>query len=676
MSGNEPNNLPYPKSRNELNNNQIEKENINNINYDSSFKHLNYNTFYNYSKIKNQNDKNNLYTNPEKTTNNSTSNNNNNLLYFMTNDNFYHNNKRRIENMKINEMLNLINDTKEKLDNNLINDYISEPKHSKINKDSREKYDKKKTNDNNIIEIMKKYEIKKINTRNKNFMYLEISKFDFSIIRNGLSIQENEKLIKIYEKKIQQLEHKLQEANEKIDYLTKISINNKSEIIQLKEELNQNYKIKAKTNSNIIGRNNDSLIIKLPENFQKIKLDNGSSLIDDNSFDKANKIINSSNTYRISKQNNSIINDCKIYKKKKSSKMYKKINGLSRTLSQPNIKEINTKENININLIKKLLKEKKSINNNKIIYTIYPLTNNQKLLSFDLDSKNFSLNNINTSSKDNFNENYLESFRKEESQYNSIFLFHKNILYIVTGKNSDIFYIYDKANDTMNKICNLKNNHANGVLVYYKNKIFCLSGKFNKKVEVYYDDTKTWEEINEMNIERSFFSACIIHDKFIFCLFGYNNPTNKYLDSIEFCDISNLNKEKLNWKYLKYKNNDLLNMNISGFVSMNYKDEKIIIFGGINGIEKRPMDKFYQVILDKNKNFESDKNYVEETNRKANNIYKNKCYYFTNALWRIDDNDSFDKVGLNLYAGFDINFNAHVIRLKDKLIHDVYFFNK
>ena len=132
----------------------------------------------------------------------------------------------------------------------------------------------------------------------------------------------------------------MQEANEKIDNLTTISINNKSEIVQLKEELNQkNPKIKTRTkyNNNIIGRNNDSLIIKLPENFQNLKLDKESNLTDDNTFNKVKKI-NQNNTYRISQQNNSVINDCKIYKKKKSSKIYKKINGLNRTQSQFNRK--------------------------------------------------------------------------------------------------------------------------------------------------------------------------------------------------------------------------------------------------------------------------------------------------------------------------------------------------
>ena len=160
------------------------------------------------------------------------------------------------------------------------NNYISESKYSK-----REK-------NNDIRDILRKYENKKINEKIPSYTNMRISNFNFNYIKNGINNKENEKLIKIYEKKIQQLEKKLIEANEKIDNLTKISIKNKSEIIKLKEDLNQkNIKLNSKikhTYNNILGRNNDSLIINLPENFQTLKMDKDSSFIDANSFNKTN----------------------------------------------------------------------------------------------------------------------------------------------------------------------------------------------------------------------------------------------------------------------------------------------------------------------------------------------------------------------------------------------------
>ena len=664
----------------EENNNKDNITKNKNINNNSCLIEGNYNTFYNLSKSKNQNEMNNYKTNEQ-----------NYIFYLMNKENFYNNkniknNKKAntnniIENNKEKLLKYLSNDnnnknnTKNKIEKNLINDYLSESKNFGINKNQ--------TND--IISILNKYETKKIKIYNKSIHSLRISNFNFSFIKNGLNNEENRKLIKIYEKKIQQLDQKLMEANEKIASLNNTINNNKVEIIKLKEQLNQKNK---KNCTEIINRNSDSLIIKLPQNFQSQKIFDESNLTED--------IINKDNseyaTNRLNNQNNSSLNDGKIYKKKIYTKIYKKANINKRTFSQPNLRIKGTIDKIN-NILNKLksrekyhdllknqiFNDKVIINNTQTLYTIYPLSTSQKLLSFDLNTKNFLFKSINTNTSDEFAKNFMESFNSEESEDNSNYLYINNNIYIITGKNSDIFYKYNTINNTMEKICTLKNNHANGVLISYNDNIFCISGKFNKKVELFSEEKKQWEEINELNIERSYFSACIIHNKYIFCLFGYNSPSNKYLDSIEFCDMSNLNYGLCSWKYLKYKNNDLINMNICGFVCMNYLNEKIIIFGGINGIEKKPVDKIYQIILDKNFLEENDENnFVEEYKEIENDIYKNKCYYFQTGLGFFEDNEinNENENKKYFYAGFDNNFNVHVIKINEALSHDIHYFHK
>ena len=664
--------------------NIVKNKNINN----SEFIEENYKTFNNISK---RNEFNNHKTNEQ-----------NYFSYLMNKENFYNkNNKKNEENKNTNNYIDnkkdkllkylVCNDnnnnrkdkTKNNINKNLINNYISESKHFRKNPNQN--------NIKDIITIINTYKNNKKKINNKSNHFLEISNFNFSFIRNGLNIEENRKLIKIYEKKIQQLEEKLIEADEKIYNLNDTIVNYKVEIIKLKEELNQkNENIKTKLSNSccdILNRNKnkDTLIIKLPQNFPIQKIDNETG-ITDYTINKDN----SNYTFRLNNQNNSMINDCKIYKKKIYTKIYKKSNISKRTLSQPNQRIKGSIEKINIILDKLKTREKYSdisqqqsfnyinkINNDEKIYTIYPLSNRQQILSFDLNTKKFSFETINNEPSNDFTKNFMESFRSEQSEYNSIYSYNNNNLYIVTGKNSDIFYKYNTINNTMDKICTLKNNHANGVLIPYNNNIFCLSGKFNKKVELFSEEKKEWEEINEMNIERSYFNACIIHNKFLFCLFGYNTPSNKYLDTVEFCDISNLYTSSCKWKYLKYMNKNSINMNICGFTCINYFNEKIIILGGINGIEKKPLDKKYQIILDKNfLEGNNENNYVEELDEK-NNIYKNKCFYFKNALEIFKDNNinNDNENKKYFYAGFDNNYNVHIIKINETLSHDIHFFH-
>ena len=83
-----------------------------------------------------------------------------------------------------------------------------------------------------------------------------------------------------------------------------------------------------------------------------------------------------------------------------------------------------------------------------------------------------------------------------------------------------------------------------------------------------------------MNIERSFFSSCIIKDRYLFVFFGYNYQNKKYLDSIEYLDMLEYNLNLINnnsqkcdsnsWRYLKYN-----------YFNSNPKDIKINLIGAL-----------------------------------------------------------------------------------------------
>lgn len=599
---------------------------------------------------------------------------------FDKNNNFFEDNKD--SNNYSNYQTNKINNNiyLNKIPNNINNEKIDNNESMNYSEFLEKNLNYFKDNKINNLDDEKIYINEK--TNNNNRIYLKISRFELLIEGNeiNLSNYENEKLIKIYEKEIQRLNKKLNEANSKLKEYMKLMINSQTEIYNLKDELNRikketnnnnkvRNKIKTKDKNNIIERNEDSFIIKLPVNFKSVKNINENNKNETSKIRKKSILIyenkkNLNELYDLNFKNN--IN-YEIYKKKIS----KKSTRTTRAKSQPNL------NNLGINMEDKYKIERdneedfyysqrmkmKKISNNKSIYMINSLDTNKIIICFDLENKQFLKYNCIDSG--NFIKNYLESFRVEESEYNSIFLMSDNKLYIITGRNSDLFYIYHSQKNTINKLCKLNNNHSNGVLIKFKDKLYVLSGKYNKKVEIYDEIENGWIVLNEMNIERSYFSACIIKNKYLFCLFGYNTPTNKYLDTIEFYDINN---EEKGWKYLKYKNTNLLKMNICGFMSMNYKNEKIIIFGGINGIEQNPVKKFYQIIL--GKDFEKN-SYVEEINRKPKDIYKNKCYYFSNGMGHFEDENK-----NNYYIAFDNNYNVHVLRINNMLEHDIYYYSK
>ena len=65
---------------------------------------------------------------------------------------------------------------------------------------------------------------------------------------------------------------------------------------------------------------------------------------------------------------------------------------------------------------------------------------------------------------------------------------------------------------TMNNLCGLKNNHSNGALIDLgKNNLLCISGYFNKKMELFSISKNNWiDYLSETLIERS--NLCIYYN--------------------------------------------------------------------------------------------------------------------------------------------------------------------
>ena len=272
-----------------------------------------------------------------------------------------------------------------------------------------------------------------------------------------------------------------------------------------------------------------------------------------------------------------------------------------------------------------------------------------------MNSKNFYF--FDFADYNNFSTNYIN-----DEDNGNVYLSYNSFLYILTGKNYDMFYSFNPQKQAMEKLCSLKNNHSKGCLIPYHNSIICLSGQHNKKCEIYSTIKNDWSDMSEMNIERSEFGCCIIQDKFLFSIFGFNYPKNEYLNSIEYLDLL---EEGSTWKYLDYKNDKLLSLYIKGLLAINYNDEKIILVGGYNGELNKPVEDFNQLIL--GNNFETD-SYVEDVNRKLKDIQKNKLYIFNSGI--TEKKDEKDR----LYnIAYDNEDRIHIFEIQT-ITHDVFDF--
>ena len=340
---------------------------------------------------------------------------------------------------------------------------------------------------------------------------------------------------------------------------------------------------------------------------------------------------------------------------------YDYLNGENQELSS----KLKIQTDLNIDKDYSVSFNKSQIISDKCIFAISSLTKSKSILCFDYETKKFSFRDY--ADFGDFQDNYIKSLEniKENQKNKNIFLKIYYYFYIITGENCDIFYVYNAVKRTIDKLCPLKNNHSNGTMLNYNDDIVCISGNYNKKVELYSQSKNEWTDLPELQVERSDFTAVLFKNKYIFCLFGFNLPTKQYLNTIEYLDIENYNLSS--WQYLKYQNENLLSIYLINSLGINYDNKKIIIVGGKNGQENISNEYFYQLII--SNNFENNKNsYIEKTNRKLKDINKNKCYLFNKGQNIFMDNNSL------FHMAFDDDLRVHLFNVNN-MAHDVFYFN-
>ena len=437
----------------------------------------------------------------------------------------------------------------------------------------------------------------------------------------------------------------------------------------ISKSIDKENKIRNIYKSPILKKNHFSYKNRENNHFESFKKENNE---EENSLTKYNTEINFDLVKSEEKEeNNQIDNDHMIKKEKKNKPdLISKLN-IDTNLSINNELNIFTKLNKNIEI------------SSKTVFTIYEYLDKIYILCFDFENRKFSLRDF--ADYNNFEQNYKLSLKSKENKkgnFNNregnLFLMKGNNLYIVTGKNYDMLYSYDPSKKAMYKLCSLKNNHSNGGLISFNdNSLLCISGDYNKKVELFSISKNEWNDyLSETLIERSNFSFCAVNQRFIFLIFGKNYPTNEYLNTIEYYDLKNNIKDLTGWKYLNFVNkDDLTKMNICNGYALNFNDKKIILVGGYNGLEKKNEQYFTQIILANEDDLKNNANntIIERTERKFKDIDKKKKYYFNgggNII--IENKNDLDNNKEIYFSSFDNEFNCHVVQISN-LAHDVYY---
>lgn len=437
----------------------------------------------------------------------------------------------------------------------------------------------------------------------------------------------------------------------------------------ISKSIDKDNKIRNIYKSPILKKNHFSYKNRENNHFESFKKENNE---EENSLTKYNTEINFDLVKSEEKEeNNQIDNDHMIKKEKKNKPdLISKLN-IDTNLSINNELNIFTKLNKNIEI------------SSKTVFTIYEYLDKIYILCFDFENRKFSLRDF--ADYNNFEQNYKLSLKSKENKkgnFNNregnLFLMKGNNLYIVTGKNYDMLYSYDPSKKAMYKLCSLKNNHSNGGLISFNdNSLLCISGDYNKKVELFSISKNEWNDyLSETLIERSNFSFCAVNQRFIFLIFGKNYPTNEYLNTIEYYDLKNNIKDLTGWKYLNFVNkDDLTKMNICNGYALNFNDKKIILVGGYNGLEKKNEQYFTQIILANEDDLKNNANntIIERTERKFKDIDKKKKYYFNgggNII--IENKNDLDNNKEIYFSSFDNEFNCHVVQISN-LAHDVYY---
>ncbi len=307
---------------------------------------------------------------------------------------------------------------------------------------------------------------------------------------------------------------------------------------------------------------------------------------------------------------------------------------------------------------------------------LFRVYDKKSILRFDIENREFRV--IEFADYGNFEDNFNPT--------GSIYLNTLNGLFIVTGKNHDMFYCYIQNTNSMVKLSKLNDNHTFGSLIYYPkgNSLICISGWHNKKVENYYNDElvsgflnnkkaqifvnenksnnlkNTWSHLPEIKTERGECPYLIINETYIYSFFGYNCPTDSYIENIEYLNL----ESPIKWEEIRIKKNDHhLSSRIKSHTAICLNKNSLLFFGGYDGSNDEPIENFFELNLDEME--------ITPIGRKYRDINQNHFYNFQQDSTMVPFIDFKDR---KHFACFDENDRIHAFDLTT-MNYDIFYFD-
>lgn len=254
----------------------------------------------------------------------------------------------------------------------------------------------------------------------------------------------------------------------------------------------------------------------------------------------------------------------------------------------------------------------------------------------------------------------------------------------------------------MKKISHLNHNHCYGGFIYLNTtqELLCISGTSNKYIEICgllinhnksFSNQNLDKQItlniknknnhywmllpNELTIERSQSMFLVHNNKYFFSFFGFCYPQNKFLNTIEYCEIQKIHNNTCKLGQWKLINVVAIVENISlhlkghfifGIGASSENEEGLIVLGGIDGKNNSSVINYIEIGFEEGEDGlmvnirPIDKNIVD--------ININKVYFFNQGVPACVYNNNYGNVLL-----FDQVFNVHMVN-REELSHDIYYF--